>query len=591
MNAERYRLCLGQGLDPAGDATAIGSGMVRRTISAAIRLLAPPHLPVLCRPRCLILGQFFGKTELADDAQVCPADLVRECWGNYIAVGISGTGDAEWILRAPLGHLPVLMQQHGEHLVLASDAPLIAKDWQPAIDPVFVTNHLAFAHLKTAQTGLEGVEELLWGECLHRAVSGGWRKSLRWSPWDWTTRDLEITEPETAASMLRTAIIEAVARLAPQNAPGLLELSGGLDSSVLAAALAEAHVRAHAATLVTAHAEGDERSYARQSAKATGVALDELDVPLNCALAARAPVRTARSGLPAILWGADAALARRARETAAPAFLSGAGGDCVFSSPSSAAPAADLLLRSGWSSGAWQACQSLARIHDENVWAVARSAHRLARNARAVRPWHRVTTLLVKDAVPDVPPAHPWLEEPDWVLPGKRDQVRSILASLAHVDGYPRHRIAPTRFPLLSQPVVEVALRIASWLWIAQGSDRAVARAAWRGALPRRVLERRTKGGLDAFAFESLAACRADLRPFLLDGHVAALEIIDRNIVEKALSSVARRGDAKPHALLPLIDTEAWLRSWYYPDRPTDLLATPRLNKVSQSGEGQGVAG
>jgi hypothetical protein len=79
-------------------------------------------------------------------------------------------------------------------------------------------------------------------------------------------------------------------------------------------------------------------------------------------------------------------------------------------------------------------------------------------------------------------------------------------------------RVAPSRFPLLSQPVVETALRIPSWLWIENGRDRAVARTAYSGFLPASVLDRRTKGGLDSYAIAMLARNRSALQPFLLEG-------------------------------------------------------------------------
>ncbi|OYZ43400.1 MAG: hypothetical protein B7Y31_04035 [Novosphingobium sp. 16-62-11] len=148
------------------------------------------------------------------------------------------------------------------------------------------------------------------------------------------------------------------------------------------------------------------------------------------------------------------------------------------------------------------------------------------------------------------------------MLPGKRDHVHAILASLAHVDGYPRHAIAPTRFPLLSQPVVETALRIPSWLWVEGGQDRAVARAAFANRLPDLIRDRRSKGALDGYALAAIEQQTRELLPFLLDGHLARQGLLDLARVESALRQRARRADPRAHLLLPLIDTESWLRAW-----------------------------
>jgi asparagine synthase (glutamine-hydrolysing) len=105
-------------------------------------------------------------------------------------------------------------------------------------------------------------------------------------------------------------------------------------------------------------------------------------------------------------------------------------------------------------------------------------------------------------------------------------------------------------------------MRIPSWLWVAEGRDRAVARHAWRDILPPLVLERRTKGGLDTYAVEAVMRSRSDLLPFLLEGHLAANGVIDRHKVEAALNRPPRRTDQSVYQLLQLVDVEAWARAW-----------------------------
>lgn len=563
MNAERYLLVL----DPAGAVSGaadetIMSVLPQRIGRPGFRLYARRTMPLMEGPGCIVIGQIFGNTAMIERADLSPTELIHDCWGNYLAIGVRSDGQAAWILRAPFGHLPVLFQRRSGTIRLASDPELLVGAARPLIDLDFVAHHLAFPHLKTRATGLTGIEELLGGECLQGDASGSWRGTVLWSPWAWTTSSREIGTMETAAREIHAAVSGAVGHLVQRHDRGLLELSGGLDSSVLASALAEADAGARAVTLVTEQAEGDERIYARRTASATGLELDKLPIGLNAALARSGPLLTPRPGLPVVLWPADEALARHAQAIGAGVFVSGAGGDCVFCSPSSAAPAADAVLRFGCKRQAWQATRALARIHNASVWTIARKALQMARSRAKPAAWPFRRGLLASDCIPASPPHHPWLDEPEGVLPGKRGHVRAILASLAHVDGYPRHRLAPTRFPLLSQPVVETALRIPTWLWIDQGCDRAVTRRAWRGSLPDRILDRRTKGGLDAYAIQSVELSREALRDFLLGGRLAAFHMIDRRGVELVLASESRRGEDGVHTLLPLIDAEAWLRAW-----------------------------
>lgn len=512
--------------------------------------------------RTVIIGQIFGDLAVLQRADLHPDLLVAHCWGNYLALHMSKSGRPSWLLRAPLGHLPVYTAAVAGKLWISSHVPELAaaRAARPQIDWSFVANHLAFLHLKTAQTGLVGIEELLGGQWLDLSVEPA-RRTMAWSPGMFVRTDIEIADFADASRRLADIIDEAVRCLAGDGAV-LLELSGGLDSSIIAAALARCEGQGQAVSLSTGSAESDERIYAQAAADAAGIALTLREVGKSN-LVGPARSREARPGLPAILGAADAVLSEEGTAQAITAFVSGAGGDCVFATPNAAGAAADAANRSGWAARTtWRTIEALARYHNASVWSVAGRAWQLARGASDPGSWPRARGYLADTVpLPDAPP-HPWLAETCSMLPGKRDHVHAILASLAHVDGYPRHTIAPTRFPLLSQPVVETALRIPSWLWVEGGQDRAVARAAFANRLPDLIRDRRSKGALDGYALAAIEHQAEALMPFLLDGHLAHQGLLDLARVENALREKARRADPRAHLLLPLIDTEGWLRAW-----------------------------
>lgn len=568
MNPERYLLIMGAERSPAllsrATAQLPAFGLQRRDFGKGLTLFAAPGLAVVEHPSLVVIGQMSDAAPVLFAQCKTPDELITESWGNYLALGLGTDGKPHWVMRAPLGQLPAYRSSGKGTEIIASHPDLIlaVTGEKPALAWEFVGRHLAFQHLQTTETGLAGIEELLGGESLEQGPNGAWHRRQVWSPWTWTAQSREIGDPLRARQDLRASVERAVAGLIPRDVLCLLELSGGVDSSILAAALAGHKANARAVTLVTDEREGDERIYARAVSTATGLPLDEIAVAGAVNLARPASVRSARPGLPMTLSLADDLLAEKARAETIGAFVSGAGGDCVFCSPASAAPAADVLRRFGISRVAWAAVDALARIHHASMWDVAKMAWRQARERTAQSEWPRTTGFLAQDAVPTILPVHPWLVEPANVLPGKRSHVRAILAALAHVEGYGRHTLAPSRFPLLSQPVVETALRIPSWLWIEHGRDRAVARTAYSGFLPASVLDRRTKGGLDSYAIAMLARNRNALQPFLLEGHVSRSGLLDRQRLEAALARQPRRGDADTYLLFPLIDTEAWVRAW-----------------------------
>lgn len=486
--------------------------------------------------------------------------LMTRCWGDYIGFSRDTATPVVMAMRSPPGGMPAYRATlEAATLVSSSVELLIALGIAPTIDWSFVAQHLGFPHLRGRRTGLAGIDEIIAGECLMVGRDRTRRIAL-WTPWRLVGPERSVLDREHAADIVRDAVLSSVAALAAPSDTLLLELSGGLDSSVLAAALQAAGVRAIAVNLTTPGPEGDERPYARAVANRTGHRLIECAVADALDLTDAVWSRTARPGIPAMLRGADRQFLEVGRREGVDAYVSGSGGDCVFSTPQSATPAADAWRRFGLGRQFVRTAADVAEIHGASVWRALRLGWRQAR--RAPVRWERADAFLNLDAVPSEPVPHPWLDEPDEVLPGKRAHVRAILATLGHLDGYARQSIAPSLYPLLSQPVLEACLRVPSWLWVDGGRDRAIARLAFRDLLPAAVIDRRTKGTMDGYCVATFDRNRERLRDFLGRGHLAAHGLLDIDQVRSYLAQPPIRRDQRFYDLLPIIDCEAWLRGW-----------------------------
>ena len=483
--------------------------------------------------------------------------LLDDCWGDYVA--FFNDVERTSIVRSPSGGVHAYRARHGSLTVFASDiAILLDLDIiQASINWDFVAEHLAFPHLAGAATGIAGIDELFPGEQVMVPASAC---SAHWSPWRHVAAPRNADYGEVCETLHQT-VRTCVATLAERYDHILLELSGGLDSSIVSAGLWNRGEAVHALNLVTPTAEGDERRHARRVAAHLGFPLSEAPPRDEVDLTASLETQWPRPGLPGVLRAWEPGLIDAALDTGAEAFFGGTGGDNVFCSLGSAAPAADVLQATGVGRRFIVTINDVAMVHDSNLWTVAAMAFRQARRARAVPRWPRTTDFLA-EALPDDPPFHPWLVEPGDVLPGKRSQVRSIVAASAHLDGYSRHRVAPSVFPLLSQPVVELCLSIPTWTWVAGGRDRAVARDAFRDDLPAGVVDRRTKGMMNAYCGHVFQRNRTRLRPFLLDGHLAAAGLIDRTRLATYLDRIGPVGDIAFYRVMTLADVEVWLRSW-----------------------------
>ena len=114
--------------------------------------------------------------------------------------------------------------------------------------------------------------------------------------------------------------------------------------------------------------------------------------------------------------------------------------------------------------------------------------------------------------------------------------------------------------PLVCQPVIELCLRIPTYLHSARGIDRAVARAAFTADLPREIAGRIWKGAVDRHLQDMLVAHRPLLREVLLDGGLVKAGILDRKRLEGALSDVSVRSMSHASELFGHFCTEVWLQ-------------------------------
>jgi asparagine synthase (glutamine-hydrolysing) len=364
---------------------------------------------------------------------------------------------------------------------------------------------------------------------------------------------------------LAAVVDGCIGAVAGAAGPLVAELSGGLDSAILASALtrgAGARVRAW----VNVHAEdpeSDERDSARLVAGRLGVPLTELAKPPFAFT--ETGLRQAPAGLRPSLNGLDdaydLALAELCREAGARTLLTGQGGDAVFLQM--VTPLA-LLDRRGHPCGRRALtgeALAIARGSRRSLWSVAGSALG-ARLRPTRRPHVSASPFLAKAVWSSGAAPHPWLDDLQGLDPAKRLHVRALVhAQLAYGESR-RGRAADLVHPLLSQPLVETCLGLPVSVLAAGGRGRALARAAFRERLPPAVVDRRAKGDLTAHYGRAIARSLTVLRPFLLEGRLAAEGLLEREALEAALSPehlIWRGGYA---AILQVVVMETWVRGW-----------------------------
>ncbi len=551
--------------------------------SPTTTVFAAPDIPhvLLGDGQGVILGHLFERatglaveraTNCALDAPA--ADFVRTYWGGYLA--LRSRNDAAEIVRDPSGAVPCYHVEIDDwHVVSSSPSLLVDLGLVPAeIDWTIVAQALVYRDLRPARTALRGIAEIQPGLSA-RVFPPGLQTECVWSPWTFTAQAQEIRGSAEAIETVSQAVRQCIRAWGSRFGNPLAEISGGLDSSIVAAGLALLDRSLRAITFKAVAGDPDETPYAAAVADHLGAMLTTLlprvgDIDLASSAAADLARPNARSFAQAL----DGPEQKVAEALGADAFFSGGGGDNVFCYLRSVAPVIDRLRRQGVGTGLIATANDMAMLTETSPWEVGyRTIRRLLRTTTPP-DWVADTSLLsaaATNALP-LPAGHPWMPSPSDILPGKRAHVFSLIRVQNHLDAHARQAFAPIVFPLLSQPVMEACLRVPSWLWCAGGRNRAVARAAFAADLPDAVLARQSKGAFDNLCTQILSRQRDTIREMLTGGVLARKGLLDIDAVS-ALLAVAVPDGLSVIRLLMLADVEAWTRCWL--DRPPVQAAAP----------------
>jgi len=543
-----------------------GVGGVRHGLTllariGAVAVYADAPADLIGDSDALILGWAFRRH---DDQPCCALtraeiDLLRasdgawaseHLWGNFLLAWTAADGSVA-ILRSAITGPALYFTADGAcaftDIALAQQAGLAT----PALDPGAIDAQLRYPLLRGAGTGRVGVQELLPGQRL-QLVPGPQVRTI-WSPWDHVACPPVPADPDR----LRRTVMSVTGAWAKRFARVQLELSGGLDSSIVAACLARTRADWRGATLVTPRPDGDERLYAAAVSDHLGGPLVEVMASAEAA-DPLAPLRNprVRPGGFGLIGGSDRLLLSAARDFGAEAIFTGVGGDNIFGYLTSAAPVVDAWRFAG-AGAALRAARDLGRLTDTNIFEALRFA---ARRMLSPPPlWPRDTRFLTQRFAAE--PEHPWFAGATAASDGQRAYVGMLMRILPFLDGYDRALQLPMIAPLLAQPLVEYGLAVPAWQWSQGGHDRSLARDAFRSDLPPLVLERRTKGRLESLFVPAYNAHRAHLGAFLCEGLLASLGVIDCDAIVEAVVRPASVLDTDYVRILQIADIERWAQS------------------------------
>jgi asparagine synthase (glutamine-hydrolysing) len=500
--------------------------------------------------------------------------LIDNFWGSYVAILRDCENSKRFVIRDCSGKIPCYTTHaDGVHIAFSDLEDLDRLSIGPlSINWEYVAAFLSSTQLQIRASGITQISEVMAGECVefHKNVR---RQFALWNPALISTEGVVHGYAE-ALQLLRDSVQRCVNSWAQVHRSILLNLSGGFDSAVVLGCLSRTHDRP-AVTCANRYGESpqeDERIYARMAAKKAGVNLVEQpwspvrrEIVKHFSQIPRSIKPTIPGLFGALTAQADCDLLRTLNVDA---VWTGQGGDHIFLQSYSAFGAADFVRLRGIRAGLLSAVLDSSRLSREPYWTVLRSA---LRGRRINSEWsagsigYAKSAFVRADASPNALAsyvAHPWASELHALPIGKQAQIH-FLSELVN-----RHRPLGGRghleehHPLISQPLLTACLRIPTYLLLAGGKARGLAREAFSGHVPQQILDRRDKGSTTTFVMDLIRDNCSSIADLLLDGVLAQEHIIDRRQLEPHLRQSAPIGTDRLFPLLACISAEIWVRAW-----------------------------
>lgn len=537
--------------------------------------------------RGVVLGRLFNSPEKDYSIPTClrlnPRDsreivetggqyLVDHYWGRYVAFVDDQKTRKTHVIGDPIGNYPAYYVEFRNVKVFFSHISDITKLGivEFSINQDHIAAHLKWRIPSTWSSGLNEVTKLARGERITISAAG-LEKALIWNPQ--TISQTNVIEcMDEAASQLRAMTIACVQAWASTYDRIVHSLSGGLDSSIVLSCLSK--VKSHSEVTCFNYYtplsfDADERAYARLAAETANVPLVEEKLDFSSFSFDQFTNVPEYSEPTNFIYEKTMKQfeSQVALDYKAEAIFCGKGGDNIFYNAHRSLGASDYVRSHGIRSGLIRIMLEAARLQEISFWKVLAFVFK---HGTIGRPWNIETEYLgmenpllnssVVDTIPFEDCVHPWIDIRGNKLFGKRHHIFLISNLLTH--HHRQHTHADYIDPLMSQPLIELLLRIPSWSLTAGGKDRGLIRKAFQNDVPKRIISRESKGGAAATYKQLFDKNEHFIQEYLLTGYLAQNEFFNVDVVRRAFADKSIMTNSRSGTLLSFMHLETWCQSW-----------------------------
>jgi asparagine synthase (glutamine-hydrolysing) len=525
----------------------------------------------------ILVGKLFDRStyqkaclssQVAEKLVRNPKALLTDFWGRYVGAFYNRQNNTATLVRDPQGLSTLFYVLQSDGVIFANKLSLLydALSNKRSIDFSYIAEYLLDENHALPTTPFKDIFELLPGIGLTIHRDGSATEQLLW--------DFERLKPTliTKVSDFEEELLgtlQACVKAWVADSTGVcIELSGGLDSSsvmVLTRSVLPDTKIIGINYIDSTTSSSNEIEHAQEVAQACDASLLFVDSK-DYRLVDRLPssLRPDKPNIFLLNSCMDQAIYDLANAAGCPVIMNGQGGDHVFLSPPPHNALADYWLEQGLKG-------SLGTLHTLSSTYRTSWGTLLYNNLKSLTPWQRSKKILPIINKPIVnPELIKNLKSHTYYLhktvrdfsPAKALQVQLIAHAISQAEREQRVYPTVTTHPLLSQPIVELALKIPTYQSFGNGFDRVFLRRAVNRIKPLQALWRRHKGHTTGTMLKHLEQEHAVISELIRNGHCMKNNILDKQLVEKYLITVRHGTTDGIFPLLRIITAELWFNQW-----------------------------
>lgn len=491
--------------------------------------------------------------------------LLKEYWGSYIALFFDEQHPQ--ILRDPSASQECLWFKDQDRTIVFSDANAIYKNTIKKFDInlEYVAANLYLGRINNDKSALTNVFNLKPGYILDIEKS---KIKQIWSPIQFVTKAENNLDIKILEIKLKDTIIDCVKAWADTYDSVLLNLSGGLDSCILASCIKLSSKSDLNALNISFDSitEGESR-FAKELC-------DKLDIPLSIFKLTNSKVnlknkfkifppqhRPLKYGLGFECLEEEELLIK---EKGIQAIFSGCGGDALFQSRNSSFISQDYFRDKGIK-GLFNVSRRIAELTDRTVWDIYLNSI-LSKYIKGKKyPYERsinkdlihkkYLNIINNDTV-----SHPWHEQMQRLNNGKKFQISGLIDAENFYTYRKTSEYVDIIHPLLSQPIMELCLSIPSYILTPNLINRGLLRDSFKSYLPESIFLRRSKGTIGSYYDELIKFNYEEICIELMNGNLIKSEVLSKEWLEYNLLKAKSDQNIRMQ-LFQLLTIEFWFKN------------------------------